>query len=207
MAERTIEIPEIKLDRMTVNVQGTSPLLTNRFGENAILAIENKQQKKAKGVKEARDPDAEFREKLHVIEAASGKNPGKYGYPSIGIKKCLVVAGGRFADEKMTHLRGAINVLGSLIEIKAPEPTMRTDTVRLQGGVTSIAYRPSFWPWEMEIPLVFNAGIIGPSQILNLFQIAGFAVGFGAWRPELNGVFGQFILKDSVSTSSKRKAG
>lgn len=207
MAERTIEIPEIKLDRMTVNVQGTSPLLTNRFGENAILAIENKQQKKAKGVKEARDPDAEFREKLHVIEAASGKNPAKYGYPSIGIKKCLVVAGGRFADEKMTHLRGAINVLGSLIEIKAPEPTMRTDTVRLQGGVTSIAYRPSFWPWEMEIPLVFNAGIIGPSQILNLFQIAGFAVGFGAWRPELNGVFGQFILKDTVSTSSKRKTG
>lgn len=207
MAERTIEIPEIKLDRMTVNVQGTSPLLTNRFGEKAIEAIESKQQKKAKGVKEARDPDAEFREKLHVIEEATGNKPAKYGYPSIGIKKCLVVAGGRFADEKMTHLRGAINVLGSLIEIKAPTPTMRTDTVRLQGGITSIAYRPQFWPWEMEIPLVFNASIIGPSQILNLFQIAGFAVGFGAWRPELNGVFGQFVLKDSVQASTKRKAG
>lgn len=201
MAERTIEIPEIKLDRMSVNVQGTSPLLTNRFGENAILSIENKQQKKAKGVKEARDPDAEFKEKLHVIRE------GVYGYPAIGIKKCLVVAGGRFADEKMTHLRGAINVLGTLIEIKAPPPTMRTDTVRLQGGVTSIAYRPQFMPWEMEIPIVFNAGIIGPSQILNLFQIAGFAVGFGAWRPELNGVFGQFVLKDTVTASSKRKAG
>lgn len=203
MAERTIEIPEIKLDRMTVSISGTSALLTNRFGENAISAIENKQQKKAKGAKEARDPEAEFKEKLHVI------SEGVYGYPAIGIKKCLVVAGGRFADEKMTHLRGAINILGSLIEIKAPAPTMRTDTVRLQGGVTSIAYRPQFWPWEMEIPLVFNAGIIGPAQILNLFQIAGFAVGLGAWRPELNGIFGQFILKDSaqVSTKAKKAAG
>lgn len=210
MAERTIEIPEIKLDRMTVRIVGTSPLLTNRFGENAITSIENKQQKKAKGVKEARDPNAEFVEKLHVIKAGhEGKLDGTYGYPSIGIKKCLVVAGGRFADEKMTHLRGAINILGALIEIKSPPPTMRTDTVRLQGGVTSIAYRPQFWPWEMEIPVVFNAGIIGPAQILNLFQIAGFAVGVGAWRPELNGVFGQFVLKDSaeVSTKGKAKAG
>lgn len=201
MAERVIEIPEIKLDRLTVSVQGTSPLLTNRFGERAILAIEDKQQKKARGVKEARDPEAEFREKLHVI------SEGVYGYPSIGIKKCLVVAGGRFADEKMTHLRGAINILASLIEIKAPPPTMRTDTVRLQGGVTSIAYRPQFWPWEMEVPLVFNASMIGPAQILNLFQIAGFAVGFGAWRPELNGVFGQFVLKDTAKVRSKAKAG
>lgn len=205
MAERTIEIPEIKLDRITVRIVGTSPLLTNRFGENAIMSIENKQQKKAKGAKEARDPHAEFVEKLHVISSPSApdKLDGTYGYPSIGIKKCLVVAGGRFADEKMTHLRGAINILGSLIEIKAKSPTMRTDTVRLQGGVTSIAYRPSFWPWEMEIPLVFNAGIIGPAQILNLFQIAGFAVGVGAWRPELNGVFGQFVLKDSAEVKTK----
>jgi hypothetical protein len=205
MAERTIEIPEIKLDRMTVSVVGTSPLLTNRFGENAIASIESKQQKKAKGAKEARDPQAEFLEKLHVITPGKGPLDGIFGYPSIGIKKCLVVAGGRFADEKMTHLRGAINVMGTLIEIKAPPPTMRTDTVRLQGGITSIAYRPSFWPWEMEIQVVYNAGIIGPSQILNLFQIAGFAVGFGAWRPELNGVFGQFVLKDSATVSTKGK--
>lgn len=195
MADRVIEIPEINLDRMTVKVVGTSPLLTNRFSQNAIAQIEDKQQKKAKGAKEARNPEAEFLEKLHVID----EKKKIYGYPGIGIKKCLVVSGGRFADEKMTHLRGALNVLGDLVPIKAPAPTMRTDTVRLQGGVTSIAYRPQFWPWEMEIPIVFNTSIIGPAQILNLFQIAGFAVGFGAWRPELNGVFGQFVLKDSVA--------
>lgn len=193
MAEKTIEIPEIRLGLIVVTVEGQTPLLTNRFGEKARQKIEDKQQKKAKGPKEARNPEEEFQDACHILPG------GGYGFPAVGIKKALVVAGGRFADEKMTHLRGVINVMGDLIEIKAPKPKMRTDTVRLQGGVTSIAYRPMFTPWEMEIPIRYNSSIIGQAQILNLFQIAGFAVGFGAWRPECNGVFGQFTLKDSVA--------
>lgn len=192
MAERTIEIPTIKLDTIVVTVDGVTPLLTNRFGEKARQKIEDKQQKKAKGAKEARNPEEEFHDACHMIA------DGAYGFPAVGIKKALVVAGGRFADEKMTHLRGVINIMGDLIPILSSKPpTMRSDTVRLQGGVTSIAYRPQFSPWSMEIPVKFNASIIGPAQILNLFQIAGFAVGFGAWRPECNGVFGQFVLRDS----------
>jgi len=194
MAERTIEIPEIRIGRLVVNIIGTAPLITNRFSGKAITIIENKQQKKAKSVKEARNPQVEMTEKLHVIDAK--KNI--YGYPSIGIKKALVYSGGRFADEKMTHLRGTINIPGDLIQIIAPEPKMRTDTVRLQGGITSIAYRPQFWPWEMEIPVEFNSLIIGEAQILNLFQIVGFANGLGAWRPELNGTMGTFVLKNTV---------
>lgn len=191
MADKVIEIPEIRLRTMVVAIEGTSPLLTNRFGERARQAIEDKQQKKAKTAKEARIPEQEFKDACHLIRK------GVYGFPAVGIKKALVVAGGRFADEKMTHLRGVINIMGDLIEIIGPEPTMRSDTVRLQGGVTSIAYRPQFFPWEMEIPIKFNATMISEAQILNLFQICGFAVGFGAWRPESNGVYGQFVLKDA----------
>lgn len=196
MADKTIEIPAINLRSMVVTIKGETPLLTNRFGEKARQKIEDKQQKKAKGPKEARNPEEEFQDAAHRLPG------GGYGFPAVGIKKALVVAGGRFADEKMTHLRGVINVMGDLIEIKAKPPTMRSDTVRLQGGVTSIAYRPMFMPWEMEIPIVFNASIIGEAQIMNLFQIAGFAVGFGAWRPECNGVFGQFTLKDTVAAQA-----
>ena len=150
MSEKTIEIPRIKLRKMVVSIEGQTPLLTNRFGERAVDLIEAKQQKKAKGAKEARVPEQEFMDALHVI------SEGQFGFPAVGIKKSLVVAGGRFADEKMTHLRGLINVMGDLIPIDAPEPKMRRDTVRLQGGVTSIAYRPMFMPWSMDIPIVYN---------------------------------------------------
>lgn len=192
MAERTIEIPEIKLRTMMVGIIGQTPLLTNRFGEKARQKIEDKQQKKAKGAREARNPEEEFGDACHRIDEKT------YGFPAVGIKKALVVAGGRFADEKMTHLRGVINIMGDLIEIQAGPPKMRSDTVRLSNGVTSIAYRPMFLPWAMDIPVKFNASIIGEAQILNLFQIAGFSVGLGAWRPECNGTFGTFTLNENA---------
>jgi hypothetical protein len=188
MAERTIEIPEIRLHTMMVGIIGQTALLTNRFGEKARQKMEDKQQRKAKGAREPRNPQEEFEDACHMIDKKT------YGFPAVGIKKALVVAGGRFADEKMTHLRGVINIMGDLIEIKAKPPKMRSDTVRLQGGVTSIVYRPMFMPWAMEIPIRFNASIIGEAQILNLFQIAGFSVGIGGWRPECNGTFGTFTI-------------
>jgi hypothetical protein len=193
MSEKVIEIPAIKLNRVTVSIVGQTPLLTNRFGERTMEMIEAKQQKKAKTPKEARNPEQEYMDACHMIAK------GVYGFPAGGLKKALVVAGGRFADEKMTHLRGILNPVGDLIEIQGPAPTMRKDSVRLQGGVTSIAYRPQFMPWSMDVPIVYNASMIGEAQIFNLFQIAGFAVGIGAWRPESNGVFGQFTLRDSAS--------
>lgn len=191
MAEATtIEIPEIRLKQMLVTIEGKTPLITNRFGERARRQIEDKQQKKAKGAREAREPEAEFADALHMLPG------GKHGFPAVGLKKALVVAGGRFADEKMTHLRGIINIMSDIIEILGAKPTMRSDMVRLKNGVASIAYRPQFFPWSMEIPVIYNASMIGSAQLLNLFQIAGFSVGVGAWRPECNGVYGQFVIKD-----------
>lgn len=194
MAEKVIEIPAIKLEEMKVTINGQTPLIVHRFGEMARRQIEDKQQKKAKTAKEARDPEAEFRDALYIID----EEKGVYGFPAAGIKKALVHAGGRFADEQMTRLRGALNVMGDLLVINGSEPKMRSDTVKLNGGkVSSIAYRPMFDPWEIEVPVVFNASMMSESQVLNLFQIAGFAIGLGDWRPEKNGTFGQFSIKEA----------
>lgn len=188
--EKEIVIPQPKLQRMAVRIIGVTSLLTNRFSEKSIEQIESKQKHEAKGPREARDPDADFQAACHVV------SPGVYGFPSAGIKKALVAAGGRFADEKMTHLRGVLNITEPLIVIDGPEPKMRTDPVRLRGAGFTVAYRPEFNPWAMTIPIVYNAAIISPAQVLNLFQIAGFSIGIGSWRPESNGSFGQFALDE-----------
>ncbi|UDL95487.1 hypothetical protein LGH83_04500 [Lichenihabitans sp. PAMC28606] len=188
MAEKIIEIPQINLESTLVHIVGKTPLLTNRFSERAMESIENKQQHAPKTAREARDPDADFKDAMHMIAE------GVHGFPSNGIKKALVAAGGRFADEKMTHLRGVINIPTTHVEIQGPAPTMRSDPVRLQGMKFSVTYRPQYFPWEMIVPVMFNASLIGEAQVINLFQIAGFSVGLGSWRPECNGTFGQFTL-------------
>lgn len=192
MAEKVIEIPQIRLHRMVVDVKGQTPLIVHRFGEKAMGQIESKQQKKATMAREARNPEEEFRDALYIIDAEEGK----YGFPAAGIKKALVYGGGRFGDEKMTVLRGVINIMGDLLEIKGPPPVMRSDPAVIGNGIKTIVYRPMFFPWEISVPVVFNSTMITEAQVLNLFQIAGFAIGIGDWRPEKNGTFGQFIIKE-----------
>lgn len=187
---RELSIPQIQLSQMVVTIVGTTPLITNRFGEKKQEAIEDKQTKEARVKKPPRDPQAEFEDAIYHLDGARG-----YGFPGSGIKKALVAAGGRFADEKMTILRGIINITQPLIEILDSEPKMRRDPVRLKDGTASLAYRPMFENWRMKVPVVYNSNMITKEQVLNLFQHAGFSVGIGDWRPEKNGVFGQFTIQ------------
>lgn len=192
---RVIEVPEVKLGSLTVTIKGETPLITNRFGDAALKQMENAQQGAAKMKKQPRKPEDEFRDKLYVIDAEHHI----YGFPAAGVKKALVSAGGRFADEQMTVLRGAVSILGDIlaIETDGAEPVMRSDPVRLAGPgrVASVAYRPGFWPWRIRVPVVFNTSVIGEAQVVNLFNIAGFSVGIGDWRPERSGTFGQFQVQ------------
>lgn len=208
---KTIEIPEIKLAKLTVTLLGQTPLITHRFGERARKQIEDKQQGAARTAKPPREPLAEFVDSLYLLNPMLNctepmgcyehLDEHVFGFPSAGVKKALVHAGGRFADEQMTILRGVINIMGDLLQIRSESPRMRSDTVRIDGGKTSsIAYRPEFWPWEMDVPVVFNATLLTEAKVLNLFQIAGFSIGIGDWRPEKNGTFGQFSIKSAVGS-------
>lgn len=197
MADKTIEIPAIQLEEMVVTIKGTTPLLTSRFSERARKAIEDKQTKVAGGAKGARQPKAEFEDAMYVID----KKGSRFGFPSAGVKKALVSAGGRFTDQHMTVLRGLISIKADLIEIHGPAPTMRTDWGRLSNGTMNLIYRPMFTPWTMDVPVQYIVSMLSRSQLLNLFQIAGFSIGIGAWRAEKNGSFGHFELGEVQATT------
>lgn len=190
-----IEIPEMEVEQMLVTLRGVSEIITHNFGEEAMKKLEDSQGHKPKGPREARDPEAEFRDSLYVIDEADER----YGFPAIAVKLAMVGAG-RFTQEQMTRIRGMLNVLspdgGDLLEIAGAKPRMRRDHVRLASGVASIAYRPGFKPWSTEVLIEFNANVIPRGQVLNLLRIAGFSIGVGDWRPEKDGPFGRFTIGD-----------
>lgn len=188
----TVTIPELRRMYVEFHLRGVTPLLTNRFSEEKADAMEGVQTKEAKAKKAPRLPEEEFRGAMHRLEN------GGYGFPAVGLKSSIVKAGQRFADEKGTQLRGMLSIPVDMLEIEAPEPKMRRDRVVLAGisRTTSLAYRPEFWPWEMTVPVWFNAGFITLDQVVHLVSLAGFSVGIGAWRVENNGTHGQFEIAD-----------
>jgi len=179
---------ELDLRRINVTVKGISPLITNRFSEENQEQIENKQQGGASKGKPPRDPKAEF------LGAQYRTESGAYGLPAASFKEAMVRAA-KPTDMAMTDARAFFQVPGDLLPLRCSEPIMRTDRVVLNGRTTSVAYRPMFEEWEVDVPVVYNAMAISAEQIINLLELAGFGTGVGAWRPECKGSFGMFEVK------------
>lgn len=185
-AEEIIQIPQIEIERMVIKVIGDSPLVVHKWSEKAKKEMLDKQMKVAKKGREAKDPQRDFEESIY-------HHPdGGYGFPSIAFK-CAAVDACRFTDgTKMTVARGAFHVEGEFVKIKGDEPKPREDMVRVGMGTADIRYRAEFTNWSAEIPISYNRHALSKEQIVNLFNLAGFGVGVGEWRPEKNGQFGRF---------------
>ena len=80
---------------------------------------------------------------------------------------------------------------------------MREDMVRIGMGTADVRYRPEFKEWRVKLPIRYNEDAISLDQIVNLFNLGGFGVGIGEWRPEKRGVHGMF----HVATESDNRKG
>ena len=180
-----IQVPRIEVKQMKLRLVGDSPLISHAWSDKAKKQMLDKQMKKAKTAKEAKDPQRDYEESLY-------KHPdGGYGFPCVAFKACAVGAC-RFSEGvKMTEARGAFHVVGELVKIEGT-PRMRQDMVRIAMGTADIRFRGEFPEWAVELLVSFNANALSPEQIVNLFNLGGFGVGVGEWRPERDGSYGRF---------------
>lgn len=195
--EEKITIPPIAFKVVKMTLEGVTPLLVSRFDEKSKTEILEKQTKKARGGKAARDPSAEFKASLY-------KMPGsrtKFGMPAAGIKNCAVSAC-RFIDGvPMTIAKGAFQILddtGGLVEIKGSKPVMDERMVRVGKFGNKVAtprYRGRFDKWAVTFKVKYNSRIMSTEQLVNLYENAGFAVGLCEYRPEKSGNLGMFRVK------------
>lgn len=185
-AEEVVELKSIRIERINLEIEGDSALIVHAWSAKAKKEMLDKQMKKAKTAKDAKDPQRDYEEAFYRLP------DGKPGFPTIAFKQAAVSAGGRFSDGlKMTELRGAFFIDGELAEIKG-KPNMREDMVRVGMGTADIRYRPEFKTWRVTLPIKYNADKISLEQLVNLFNLAGFGVGVGEWRPEKDGQYGMF---------------
>lgn len=184
-----ITIPRINVQTMEITLIGDSPLISHRWSEKAKKQILDKQMKVATSAKEAKDPIQDYKDSLYVHP------DGGYGFPCIAFKNAAVGAC-RFTDGiKMTAARGAFHIEGEMAQIEG-EPSMREDMVRISMDTADIRYRGEFKHWRTRLRIRYNTSVLSPEQIINLFNLAGFGVGVGEWRPERDGSYGCFHVAD-----------
>lgn len=196
-----IELPALNIGLMEVTLIGDSPLIVHAWSHKAKLEMLSKQMKKASGAKAAKDPKADYEASMYRLF------DGSYGFPSVGFKAAAVTAGTSVAGLTKVAARQAFHIIGEDVDIKGAfdgalsrvnlakiegTPQMREDMVRVGMGTADLRYRAEFPTWHTRVLVRYNSGVLSESQILNLLNTAGFAVGIGEWRPERDGMNGMF---------------
>lgn len=199
-----ITIPAIDIRNATITLKGDSPLIVHKWSEKAKKMMLDKQMKVAttKG-HDAKDPFADFIDTIYFLsgkpESATPEafeealsSGARFGFPSVGVKASAVSAGFRAGVTKnLVSMNGAFHIDEEYVEINGV-PQIREDMVRVGMGTADIRYRAEFPEWSTTFVVKYNAGVISLAQLCNLFNLGGFAVGIGEWRPEKGGTYGRY---------------
>ncbi len=188
--EVQIQLPKLNLQTMQVTLIGDSPLICHAWSKKAKQEMLDKQMKKAKQQRAAKDPEQDYKDSLYVHPE------GGYGFPAVAFKAAAVDACSHVANFTKVEARGSFHINTDLVKIEG-KPTPREDMVKIAMGTADIRYRGEFKTWKCNFQLRYNANVITPEQILNLFNTAGFAIGVGEWRPQRDGSFGMFHVASS----------
>ena len=221
-------LPPLNLQEMEVAIIGETPLIVHAWSVKAKKEMLAKQMKQATDAKEAKNPEQDFQDSLYRFEGEKDV----YGFPSVGIKACMVTAVTSVSGVTKVAARQAFRVVGEqalvrgafkslvmrqdLVRIYGPKPEMREDMVRIGMGTADIRYRGQFWPWGMIFKIGFNANVVSAEQLLHLLNLAGFGVGLGEWRSEKDGTSGAFrVVREEdqdwldeqrkITTSAKKR--
>jgi hypothetical protein len=186
-----------RLERVTfeIPIQGTAPLIANRWSEKAKQQMLEAQQTKARAKKDPKDPVANF-------EAARYRLPdGRDGFPATAFKAAIVGAAREFEGVTLVGMRTSIFVKGEmagqeqLVPLTFGDLIMREDTVRNASGVADLRYRPQYWPWSATLQVQTTAGKFDLESLFALVDAAGIG-GVGEWRPSapksFTGTYGTF---------------
>lgn len=180
-------IPPIDVRRAIIVLASDSPLVVHAWSAKARQEILDKQMKKPRQARDAKDPDALYRECFYFTP------DGKYGFPAIAFKAAAVDACSHVSDLTKVEARGAFHVDGDIVPLHDyTGPNQRQDMVRIAMGTADVRIRPEFPTWSATLNIRYNAGVLSLDQIANLFNVAGFSIGVGEHRPQRDGQWGMF---------------
>jgi len=175
------------MEKVNVTIQGTTPILFNRFRD---VAIEGKSKKRTGALEQS-----EIEDKLYKDEK------GKIQLPAVYIKNSITEAAKQFkivGKNKATYSKivgSSVDVMPFYIEFESGKyEIFRISAVNPMTKGRIMVSRPKFNKWSATFQIVLNDSQVDVSVINEILEHAGKYVGLGDWRPEKKGMFGKFMI-------------
>lgn len=194
----SIELPPLNIQTIDIPIIGDSPLICHAWSAKAKKAMLDKQMKKATAGKTAKDPWRDFAETLYWLDGMPAEPTeddvinGRFGFPAVAFKSAAITAVTSMGGMTKVMGRQCFHIVGEMVELLGPAPSMREDMVRVGMGSADIRHRAEFETWGAVLRVQHNANVLSAEQVISLFEAGGFGVGIGDWRPEKDGVNGRF---------------
>lgn len=180
---------------INVVIEGTTPLLCNRFTDAAQQAATNGTRLSSNGDKGT--PREQAEQKLYL------GHDGKPMIPQPNLFRCLIDAGTFFkagkskvTTQKSSLLPACVEVDGLELSLEHKEPwDVDTRAVRIPStGGRILCHRPSFNDWRLPFTLRIDTELMSPKLMREIVDAAGRRIGLGDFRPACKGPFGKFVV-------------
>lgn len=177
-------------------IEGTTPLICNRFTDEAMMSAESGTRAAITSGKGT--PLEQAQKKLYT--SADGKT---LILPQPNVFRCLIDAGiyvkvgkSRVTTQKSSLIPAGLDIEGTEIPLMHSEP-WRVDTraVRIPStGGRIPCHRPMFDDWKLSFIIDVDLEMFEVKLIRELIDIAGKRIGLGDFRPACKGPFGKFVV-------------
>ena len=168
-------------------IEGTAPLVVERFSKKAELMAKMAEGQSAKNKKErsARDYDKECEEaRYRSSEGWEGMNAAAY--------RAAMISACRLVGFKMTLAKLSAFIEADGFDVNDGVPLVRvygeshtyTAHTRNATGVVDVRSRPMYRQWAAKLRVRFDTDQFKMVDVLNLVSRCGMQVGIGAGRPD-----------------------
>jgi hypothetical protein len=193
---------------ITIEIQGVTPLILNRFSDAAAMASTNGDRGSSAGIDRG-TPQEIAASKLYI-----GIN-GKPMIPSPNLLRSIVDGGSftKIGKKQVTTARSSM--LYSCLAIEAAEIALahkqpwKVDTraVRIPStGGRILAHRPMFDDWSLSFEVELDTTILNAKLLRQVVDDSGKRIGLGDFRPATKGPFGRFVVSRWHEQSLKKLA-
>jgi hypothetical protein len=180
---------------VNVTIEGTTPLLCNRFTDAAQMKATSGNASTLTGDKGSPMEQAEA--KLYL------GHDDKPMIPQPNLFRCLIDAGKYFkagkskvTTQKSSIIPACVEIDGIEIPIQHKEPwQVDTRAVRIPStGGRILCHRPSFNDWRLSFTIRVDTELMSAKLLREIVDAAGRRVGLGDFRPDCKGPFGKFVV-------------